>query len=199
MPTANPSGAINLKNGGLSFPVGIAAGVKPNSSIWVANQGNDSATEVRIRGSRPAAAANFRGSGLDSPSAIAIDHAGNAWVTNFYGQSVTALTPSGVPVPASGSPFTGGGLDGPAAIAVDGAGNIWVANFHGASVTVLAGTKGGSTGTPISGPSGYEGAGLDGAAGLAVDPSGNVWVANFNNSSITEFVGAAAPVRTPIR
>lgn len=197
IPAQNPSRAINFKNGGFSFPVGIAAGAKTNSNIWVANQGNDSASEIRVRRSIPSSAAAFKGGGLDSPSAIAVDSAGNAWVTNFYGQSVTALTPAGVPI--SGSPFTEGALDGPAAIAVDGAGDIWVANFHGASVTVLAGAPQASTGTPVSGPSGYGEAGLDGPSGIAVDSAGNVWVANFNNSSVTEFVGAAAPVKTPLR
>jgi hypothetical protein len=35
-------------------------------------------------------------------------------------------------------------------------------------------------------------------AAIAIDGSGNVWVTNTGDSSLTEFVGAAAPVVTPL-
>jgi hypothetical protein len=62
-----------------------------------------------------------------------------------------------------------------------------------------------NTGAAISPPTGYLSSGLASANDVAVDSSGNVWVANafvpvtFANSPyIVEFVGAAAPVVTPI-
>ena len=52
---------------------------------------------------------------------------------------------------------------------------------------------------PISGSGGYTGGGLLNApSDLAIDGSGDVWVPNSNNNTIVEFVGAAAPVVTPI-
>jgi ligand-binding sensor domain-containing protein len=42
---------------------------------------------------------------------------------------------------------------------------------------------------------------MSGPSQLAIDPSGNVWVTDYNNgsgNSLTEFIGAAAPVVTPV-
>lgn len=94
--------------------------------------------------------------------------------------------------------FSGGGLSGPAAIAPDRAGNIWVTNYGGNSLSELQGSDGSSPGAPLSGISGFTGTGLDAPNGIAIDPSGNVWVANFDGDSVSEFIGAAAPVKTPI-
>ena len=55
----------------------------------------------------------------------------------------------------------------------------------------------GST-SALSPNAGYSGGGLSTPTGLAIDNSGNVWVTNTGDSSLTEFVGAAAPVVTPL-
>ncbi|HYA95801.1 MAG TPA: hypothetical protein VEC95_05975, partial [Terriglobales bacterium] len=34
--------------------------------------------------------------------------------------------------------------------------------------------------------------------GLTIDSSGSIWVSNFGNSTLTQFIGAAAPVKTPL-
>ncbi len=78
--------------------------------------------------------------------------------------------------------FTGGGLNAPAALALDASGNVWVANAGGNSVTELS-----STGTPLTGSTGYTGTGnILGAQGIAVDKTGNVWVADTLLSSVVE-------------
>ena len=65
---------------------------------------------------------------LDNHNGIAIDGAGNAWITNsMVGNSVAKLSPTGLVLSGSGG-FTGGGLSEPNGIAIDGSGNAWVAN-----------------------------------------------------------------------
>jgi hypothetical protein len=49
----------------------------------------------------------------------------------------------------------------------------------------------------VSGSTGYGGA-TGAASGIAVDGSGDVWVGNNTGNSVTEYVGAGAPVVTPL-
>ena len=55
---------------------------------------------------------------LNSPYGLAVDAAGNVWVTNESGASVTELSPVGAVLSGS-TGFTGGGLLGPKGIAID--------------------------------------------------------------------------------
>jgi hypothetical protein len=123
-------------------------------------------------------AVSYTGGGLSTPSAVAIDGSGNAWISNFGGNSVTELSSLGKP--SSGSPYTGGGLDQPIAIAVDDLGATWVADepFSTSSGEV----------TKISGGTvtGYTAGGLRGPYGIAIDGKEEVWVPNGDNSSATK-------------
>lgn len=132
-------------------------------------------------------AVSYTGGGLSTPSAVAIDGSGNAWISNFGGNSVTELSSLGKP--SSGSPYTGGGLDQPIAIAVDGNGAAWIADepFSTSSgeVTRI------SNGTV----SGFTTGGLRGPYGVAIDGKEAVWIPNGDNSSATRLdnSGIAAP------
>jgi hypothetical protein len=117
-------------------------------------------------------ALNFSGGGIATPSAIAIDSIGDAWIANNGSTaSVTELSPLGVAL--HGSPFTVGGLQSPSAIAVDLSGNVWVANnYNAGSITGLT-----STGTALSG-SPFTGGGVNEPEGIAVDGSNHIWAGN---------------------
>jgi DNA-binding beta-propeller fold protein YncE len=131
---------------------------------------------------------------MNAPYGIAIDGVGNVWVTNSGGNgSLSKFDSSGDPANANG--YSGGGLEEPYGIAIDGLGNVWAANFAGNCNCI---SEFNSSGTAITGSGGFTGSGQK-PYGIAIDPSGNVWVASDNgSSSLTEFVGAAAPVVTPI-
>jgi|SRR6185312_14721997 len=104
------------------------------------------------------AATNIDGvGGLFSPSAVAIDGAGNAWVTNTQ-SSVLLL--SGQPEQGSLSEFTNAGaavtpgtgyvsdsLTSPQSVAVDGSGNVWLRNSGSTDVTAFVGV-----GAPVATP-----------------------------------------------
>ena len=164
-PTYNPSGIWGLGSSGRYAPV---LGAAPTD--WTM-------------------ALNFTGGGLNAPNEIAIDGAGNVWVTNFDGDSVTELNSAGVPV-SSPIGFTGGGLNDPLGVAIDGAGNVWVTDSGNSRVTELS-----SSGAPLSPSSGIIiGSGPSGPEGVAVDAAGNVWIANVNTSTITELNSAGTPI-----
>ena len=75
--------------------------------------------------------------------------------------------------------YTGGGLSFSNGIAVDASGNVWVANTGTLSVTKIS-----STGTYLSGATGYP----TGAGNIAIDTSGNAWVTS-GNFSVTKLSG----------
>jgi streptogramin lyase len=193
------SGSSGFPDGSLVGPAGLAADTAGN--VWSVdyNASNYLLVESDSTGSQSADPSGFAGGGLNAPYAVAIDGSGNVWVSNQNGGgvggngSVSEFTSAGSPISGTNG-FTGGGIDGPYGLVIDGAGNVWTANRFGYTISEFN-----SSGTPLSGANGYTSTSLIAPYGIAVDPSGNVWVATDNsNSSLTEFVGAAAPVATPL-
>jgi PKD repeat protein len=125
-------------------------------------------------------------------AAINIAHNPGANIAALYGLASTAVfTPKLSAVPNDWTvvlTFSGGGLANTEGLAVDGTGNIWVVDSSNNSVTKLS-----SSGSFLSGASGYTGGGLYSPKSIAIDLAGNGWVVNnygpFNlgNASVTEF------------
>jgi sugar lactone lactonase YvrE len=97
-----------------------------------------------------------------SPQGVAVDAAGNVYVTDIGLQEVFKITPSGVQNPI------GTGLEVPEDAAVDGAGNLYVTDSH--ADVVFKVTPGGVQ-TMI-------GSGFSYPVGVAVDGAGNVYVSD---------------------
>jgi hypothetical protein len=130
-------------------------------------------------------ALNLSAGGIATPSSIAIDGSGNAWIANNISTgSVTELNSLGVP--QNSSPLTGGGLQTPSSIAIDLNGNAWIANnYNPGSITELSGSTGAAMGS-----SPFSGGGVNEPYGIAIDGSDNVWTANFGESfagSVSKF------------
>ena len=187
--------------GGLNDPVSLA--IDASGNVWVSDSITlGSLSEFSSTGTPITTSAGYTGGGLNDPWGVAIDASGNVWVVNSGtgANSISELNSSGTPISGT-SGYTGGGLNIPEGIAIDGAGNVWVANrastqtsppYPDSSISEFN-----SAGTAISPSTGYQ-AGLNVSLRVAIDSSGNVWVPNATLNSVTEFVGAAAPVVTPI-
>ena len=133
-------------------------------------------------------AINYTGGGINAPTDVVFDAAGNAWVINEGGASITEITPTGSFV--AGSPITGNGLLNPNFGAFDPSGNLWVMNNGGASSL----SKFTSAGTAVTG-SPFTGNGLKGPFHIASDATGNIWVLNLTLPAVlSKFIstGAAA-------
>jgi sugar lactone lactonase YvrE len=211
-PTGTAASGSPFTGGGISYPWGIAADLSGN--IWVADKATasdgtgDAISEFTASTGAANANSPIKGGGLGEPIGVAVDASGNIWVTNQTnlndtmadeGAALAVFNSSGDPVTGADG-YTGGGMTEPNRIAIDGAGDVWVADSASNSICAFT-----SSGTPISGESGHGygyGTGLVGQPwGLAIDPSGNVWVPNTESGAsgaIVEFVGAAAPVVTPM-
>jgi streptogramin lyase len=177
---------------GLNDPIAIA--VDTAGDVWVANHGASTISEFSSTTGLPLSTGT--GGGLDFPLGVGIDHSGDIWFANEGNSVVSKFSPSTPPTTPptalSGSGFAGGGLSVPYGLAVDGVGNIWVTNFSGACISEFS-----PSGTAITSGTGYKGTANE-PEGIAIDQSGNVWVANDGNNSLLEFIGAAAPVVTPL-
>ena len=123
-------------------------------------------------------AVNYSANGaLISPYSLAFDAAGDAFVANEGGASVTELSNTGTVV----TTLTGTGLFGPQAVAVDRTGNVWVANTAGNSVMKFPS----SGGTVANTPSVFTAGGINAPSAIALDSAGNAFIANFNGNTVT--------------
>ena len=128
-------------------------------------------------------------SGVDLPSALAFDGAGNVFVAGTSGTNVALLKYSGAagatlwgPVlqPAGSSPSL-------PAIAVDGSGNVFLSGTSGSgsAADVVTLKYAGTTGAVLWGPVVYDSTGSDQARAVAVDTSGDVVVAGSVSNAST--------------
>ena len=138
--------------------VGMA--IDQKNYLWTVNYNTNSVSQIiNLSATTPSIGGSFSGGGgLDFPNGIAVDGAGNVWVTNYHGvsASLTELAGSNAASPGTFlSPATGFGSDAsmqePYGVAVDASGNLWVSNTGNDSVTELIGAAV-PVKTPLVGP-----------------------------------------------
>src|SRR5665213_3597259 len=110
-------------------------------------------------------------SGLGDPRGMAFDNAGNLYVANFQGETISKIAPNGT------TSIFATGFDGPNGMAVDTTGNLYVANYFENNVLKI--TSNGTVST-------FGARVLDGPEGLAFDSAGNLYVANYFNNTVSE-------------
>jgi uncharacterized protein (TIGR03437 family) len=137
---------------------------------------------------------------LQSPSRLAMDSAGNLYISDNAIHRIRRVTPGGLISTVAGSgnigfagdggPATSAYLNQPEGVAVDSAGNIYIADLLNHRVRKVDSTGVISTfaGNGVQGFSGDNGpatsASLNSPTGLAVDGAGNVWIAERYNHRI---------------
>ena len=132
------------------------------------------------------------GGGLAEPTALAIDAAGDVWVTNYGGRGpagLVAYTPQGTPF--AGSPF-GAGLQTDAyGLTLDKNGDVWVSSYDnqqsGSSTGSVAKFQGAGSSTPGALLGHFADSTLSQPEAIAADPagSGSILIGNFHNGTVT--------------
>ena len=168
------SGASGYASASLAYVGSVA--LDATHDAWFGGWGDSQAAKVTALGTISSYHC------CEEASGVAVDQAGNVWLSDYLGSSVVELGPNGdagITCPNQ-SCFGVGGISNPLALAIDGSGNVWLTNYHADTISAIAGASSGQPSTAISPASGF---GLDAGLGLpygiAIDSSGSVWVADW--------------------
>jgi DNA-binding beta-propeller fold protein YncE len=162
----------------LVYPFQVALDGMGN--IYVANDGGGAGNLVKIpagggTGSVVPPGGQSFGGEIDG---VALDGAGNLFVSDHANNRIVVITPGGV-----ASVLTIGGsapaLSEPTALAFDGAGNLYISDYGNGRIVevsslMVAGTTSRGIGTVIG--TGSYTTTTDGITGVAVDPMGNIYI-----------------------
>lgn len=191
-------------------------------SIWIANTCGGSVTRYAhgdpnvnwvydIAGNDLAPVDDCPMDATVKPFGIAVDAAGNGWVSVNRNDEAILLSPSGQLLARSA---LNAGITAPMGIAIDSVGDVWISNsgivnvpcvtcgdssdalygplvpdLNTASITKLA-----PDGTFLGN---YKGGGIAIPWGIAVDGDDNVWVANFGQQKVAAFRGDTGEAIAP--
>ncbi|HXB62130.1 MAG TPA: hypothetical protein VNU94_04685 [Acidobacteriaceae bacterium] len=173
---------------------GIA--IDGSSDAWLTNSDTTDVVELSSSGTT-VSGSPYIDSSFVSALGDAVDSDDNVWVAN-YGTGIGDGSISDISIGCcvAHSGLTTGSSFGPNGIAVDSAGNVWVSNFYSSIVEFN------NSGTLLSPSTGYTSDALSTVSpdSIAIDGSGDVWVTGYAGGTdiVSEFIGAAAPVVTPV-
>src|SRR5665213_2875262 len=195
-----------------STPQGVA--VDGAGTIYVADTGNNIIRKVTSGGvsSTLAGTAGITGSSdgtgpaasFNQPSGIAVDGAGNVYVSDYGSSIIRQITPGGAVATIAGQAGVTGSINNtgtnalffhPMGLAVDSATNIYVADYGnhlirkiaaGDSVSTLAGTAG------VAGSNDLAPGQFNEPEAVTVDASGTVYVADTGNATIRKVTSGGA-------
>ncbi len=169
-------------------------------------------TVAGVRGMAGSADGPARSATFYTPNGVAVDAAGNLYVTDGSNQEIRQISPDGVVTTIAGSPEQVGSADGqgaaarfniPAGIVVDTSGNLLVTDLLNhtirridslGNVTTWAGnpSAAGSSDGPIAAAT------FSAPDGLWFDPSGNLYVPDVGNNNLRR-IDATGNVTTVAR
>ena len=191
-----------------SFLYPYAIAVDGAGNVYVADCGNQNIRKITAGGSvstlagTPGVVGVDNGTGpvaqFNNPQGIAVDGAGNVYVSDTYNSIIRMISPAGVVTTLAGVAGQTGSADGtgssarfnyPSGIAADTGGNVYVADFENSTIRKIAPggvvtTLAGSPQQAGDGDGFGSGARFNHPEDVAVDGSGNVYVLDTSNQTV---------------
>lgn len=115
----------------------------------------------------------YRLTGVDGGSSVAVDTDDNVWVTSQANSTVQEFSSTGTTLQASLAPT---GINNPYAIAIDGQNNVWIGNESNTNVIKI--NSSGVLTANYAEPDANE------VEGLAIDSTGAAWIPNVGNARV---------------
>jgi len=207
-----------VTNATFNEPAGLALDAAGN--LYIVDRSNSRVRRVDSRGVITTFAgssrAGFGGDGgpataasLFSPSAIALDSAGNVYIADTSNGRVRKVDTAGIITTVAGTgrsagtggdggPATAAGLDLPCGVAFDFLGNLYIADYGSSTVRKVAPDGTISTFAGSLGGGSVAGTQLSSPAAVAVDGAGNFFIADSGNDRILYSPGSSSPFRPVI-
>ena len=170
---------------------GSQGNIVVDDAIWILNT-TDQAVRLTDAGVQTTTAGTAGTSGASPYGAVAFDHAGAVWVTNYDTSAVAKFSATGATIAVTGTSSTAG-ISSPTSLYVDGLGQVWVTNTGNSSLSVLS-----NAGAAVSPSTAYQPGTFALPDAIVVDTSGSVWIANRTSSTITKVFGAAGATVAPL-
>jgi sugar lactone lactonase YvrE len=156
---------------------------------------------------QPGTTGSADGTGSDArfnyPRGVAVDSTGNAYIADYYNNTIRKITPAGAVTTLAGSPGTVGSTDGtgsaarferPYGIAADSTGNVYVACLNG--LNGLIGTIRKITPAGVVTTLAGAAAGFLSPSGIVADGSGNLFVTDSYYNTIRKITLSTGAITT---
>jgi DNA-binding beta-propeller fold protein YncE len=180
-------GTFGIGPGQFANPTGVAT---DGYHIYVADTGNGRVQEFAYGGKFLQTLGSTVPGYFNYPTDVALDSAGDVYVTQDGAFTVDEFTASGAFVRAWGGPGSAPGqFQFPCGVAVDGAGDVYVADSGNNRIQKFTGAGAflQSWGTLGTGPGQF-----NTPCGVAVDNAGNVYVTDDQNNRVQKFTSGGA-------
>lgn len=205
------AGATTTLVGSVGGPAGVA--VDADGNVFVADWGGNIIQKITSSGAVTVLAGSWQ-TGSDNgignaarffaPTGVAVDQAGNVYVTDTGNSTVRKITSTGAVTTLAGFPGNTGSADGsggaaqfcnPTGLGVDSAGNLYVADGGNSTVRRVTPvgevtTLAGSAGNPGTADGTGTAARFNTPAGIAVDLQGNVYVTDTATNTVRKVTPA---------
>jgi hypothetical protein len=140
--TVNLTGVLSSFFGGGVYQGSTSSlAIDHSGNVWAANFFAGGLSEFSNSGAALSPSTGYTGGGLVGVDGLAIDGAGNIWLsdlTNHSAEDVTEFSNSGSPISPSTGYIAGGGSKA-GNVAVDGSGDVWIASgyYYGGLVELI--------------------------------------------------------------
>jgi sugar lactone lactonase YvrE len=206
---AGTAGAQDGSGSGARFSAPADLAVDLSGHVYVADTNNQTIRRISSTGTVTTLAgmtaspgyADGTGAGASfaHPAGVAVDGAGNVYVSDTDNSVIRKITPAGVVTTLAGAHAAGSAdgtgsaarFNGPSGIVADATGNLYVSDTLNNTIRKIT-PEGTVTTVAWQTPAGAGFARLSGPQGLALDRGGNLYIADTNENAIRKIVLSTA-------